>query len=86
LPAQWTATVRKNVSNGANDQTILNHWLELAETSPQRAFLNAVETVLVITAPSRQPPNMILWATRRGLYDWQVEATDIPRNQNLGSF
>jgi hypothetical protein len=44
LPAGWTATVSKTVSNGADAKTIRHHWLELAETLPPLAFINAVDT------------------------------------------
>jgi hypothetical protein len=47
LLARWTATVSKTVSHEADAKTIRRHWLELAETSPQRAITHAVETGLV---------------------------------------
>ncbi len=43
---QWTATVSKSVSHGADGKTIRHYWLELAETSPPLAFTNAVENGL----------------------------------------
>jgi hypothetical protein len=47
LPAGWTATVSKNVSHAADAKTIRRDWLELAETLPPLAFINAVDTGLV---------------------------------------
>jgi hypothetical protein len=47
LLAGWTATVSKSVSDGADAKTIRQYRPELAKTSPQRAFTNAVETGLV---------------------------------------
>jgi hypothetical protein len=41
---RWTATVGKSASNRTDAKTIRHHWLEFAETLPQRAFTIAVET------------------------------------------